>query len=662
MAGSSSTPFSRLGPTQLQQAVASYSENSIFQLSRLLSGHHGQKKAATGAFKRKVGLALAPFRCCFQPVAVEGLRPGTQEIFYMADMKQVLRQMAQQCASLHDLLLANTGRELRVTLAHDECTAGNVLNPQLRQKTLLFYCTLNIFQPIRDSGRAWIPVGALSHDQVKRCRGGIASATRAFLRRWFTDDLQTPFAVGDNCHVSLRLIAFISDLDSQRAAFAAKGSAALKPCMFCSNCVARGAAAATNDPEHFFTILEDNFDRFVKNDVADLKRCIARWLVNVDTMAKADKEMREKCIGFVLEKQSLWGCPVVSAKFDLSMAMNDSMHCYFSNGIANSEIILLVTAAKEHLGVSLDALKAAMETAEWRRHAPTETRYWSKRLWTPALFGQEVYKGSADQTKALLPLLRWICASVWLPVPAMRPHCECFLQLCRCVDYLRSATEPTTWRQLDREQRKHQRMFAALYPDSVRPKHHHRLHLPEHYAKVGVAISCLGVEASHQDFKKLYAEILQQFLRAEDSTGEYSKQLLPRMLLRSLEAFNSSPFLIHGFELLNPFSATEVAAATRIENATLSASCRLHQRTLRENDVLLWGNDLTSGGLFQFCLAKENQLYLYISVLDLAENQKSHKSFRVSNTKAFVHYESLPGGLHVPSWWAAKDAVITCLP
>eukprot|EP00438_Fugacium_kawagutii_P014703 Skav221093 [mRNA] locus=scaffold4552:36609:37451:+ [translate_table: standard] len=280
------------------------------------------------------------------------------------------------------------------------------------------------------------------------------------------------------------------------------------------------------------------------------------------------------------------------------------MHCYFSNGIANTEIILLLAAAKAHLGVTTDALQTAVQTAEWRRHAPTETRYWSKRLWTPALFGQDVYKGSADQTKAILPLFRWICASVWLAVESMRPHCECFLQLCICVDLIRWAVDPAQWRELDREQRKHQEMFAALYPDSVRPKHHHRLHLPEHYVKTGMAINCLGVESSHQDFKKLYADILQQFLRADDCTGEYSKQLLPRMLLRSLEAYSSTPFLDHGFELLNEFSAAEVAAADRL----------------------------------------------------------SHKSFRVSNAKAFLHYKSLPGGLHVPAWWAAKDAVITCLP
>eukprot|EP00438_Fugacium_kawagutii_P014404 Skav204534 [mRNA] locus=scaffold1211:156735:157808:+ [translate_table: standard] len=329
MASSSSSPFARLGHTELQQAVASYSENSIFQLSRLLSGQHGRKKAATGAFKRKVGLALAPFRACFHPVVVAGLRSGAKETFFMADMKQVLRQMVQHNQSLQRLFVAHNGQEIRVILAHDECTAGNVLNPQLRQKTLLFYCMLSVFEPIKDSARAWIPVAAISHDEVKRCQGGIAAVTRAFLHAWFTADLETSFPVTDTCQVSLKLIAFISDLDSQRTAFSAKGSAALKPCMFCSNCVMRGAAAAENDPEHFFTVAEHDLDRFEKYDVGDLKRCIARWLTAVDTMSKADKELREKCLGFVLEKQSLWADPMVSAKFDLSMAMNDSIRKIF---------------------------------------------------------------------------------------------------------------------------------------------------------------------------------------------------------------------------------------------------------------------------------------------------------------------------------------------
>ena len=82
---------------------------------------------------------------------------------------------------------------------------------------------------------AWmaIPVSAITHEQLEDLRGGIAEATAAFLRSWSEDNLLEPFPIGrTQRRVTVSLKLFISDLDSQRAALAAKGSAALKPCIF----------------------------------------------------------------------------------------------------------------------------------------------------------------------------------------------------------------------------------------------------------------------------------------------------------------------------------------------------------------------------------------------------------------------------------------------
>ena len=152
------------------------------------------------------------------------------------------------------------------------------------------------------------------------------------------------------------------------------------------------------------------------------------------------------------------------------------MHCYFSNGICNAEICLLLERAEKKVQITADNLCRQMQAEGWHRRG-SENAHWCRRLWGSPLFG-EVYKGSAAQTVALFLLLQWF-ALQWLHMPEMEEYCKCFLQLGRCVELLRLARHGRHhWDQLDAAQRKHQQMFASLYPSHIRPKHHHRLHLP----------------------------------------------------------------------------------------------------------------------------------------------------------------------------------------
>ena len=83
----------------------------------------------------------------------------------------------------------------------------------------------------------------------------------------------------------------------------------------------------------------------------------------------------------------------------------------------------------------------------------------------------------------------------------------------------------------------------------------------------------LARESSHRDYKSVFAANLRQFLVEGDSTGRFSKCLMPRMLLRSVELFNQRPFLPKRFELQNPSAADEVAQASGIKNARVSSKC-----------------------------------------------------------------------------------------
>ena len=198
-----------------------------------------------------------------------------------------------------------------------------------------------------------------------------------------------------------------------------------------------GNAEGAARNEHFRTIAEHDMTFFQKNDRSDLEATIKYWIGLLPRMSKQEISLRERCLGFNLDPHSVWNYPpAVLDTFNIDTIMNDAMHCYFATGICNSEIILLLQAAKDHMGATVQDLCEACLVARWKRHDVKESQAWLKRLWKPAFFGSDMYKGSGSQTEALMHLLRWIAESVWMAIPAMQPYCLCFRALCKCVDAL----------------------------------------------------------------------------------------------------------------------------------------------------------------------------------------------------------------------------------
>lgn len=163
--------YDRVG---LSRLMASYSENSIGMFRRLLTNQSGRGQRS-GAFKRACAMTLAPFKCCYDEIALPDMDDAGHPItFSCANMKQLLSRFCELCPSAREAFGQSLQTPVRVTIAHDECTSGNVLNAAQRQKVLLFYAFLEPFFPIVESSRGWIPVAAIAHDQLAAVQGGIS--------------------------------------------------------------------------------------------------------------------------------------------------------------------------------------------------------------------------------------------------------------------------------------------------------------------------------------------------------------------------------------------------------------------------------------------------------------------------------------------------------
>ena len=648
----------------LHETLAYYSETSIYKMQRLLAGEE-KPKQRSGAFKRRTAAIVEPAKMCFRTVTVQAIDEEAEAVqFGVADIGATLRYISQRSPCFDAFVRSKAGCTLHGIVSHDEATAGNVLSANPRQKLLLFYLSFKELESFLPSARGWLPIGAVTHEQIMAAQGGLGGVTKAFLQEWHRQNLHVPFNVSPGCSVRLNFSMFLSDFESQRGALSSKGSAGLKPCGLCINLVAKYSDASEVDPT-FCSLSEHRFDRFQLHEQASLEPYLVHAISQLDQTTLATKKARETLLGYNIDPHGIWGCPVSRNLLRLDVLCNDSMHCYYSNGICSAEIVLLLRAVQQHAGLGISQLEEAATSANWVRPysnmgKTTESPYWCRRLWTKSFFEGEVYKGTATQTMALVALLRWLCVYVFSTYPALNRHVQCFLLLCSCVACLRKIAVTKDYNELARRQAKHHECFASLYGQALRPKHHHRLHLSDHYGRHGLAVSAWGCEAKHQTYKSVVSANFKQFLTEKHGGREFALHVLPRLLMNHVESLKDHPF-VWAFELVNPFDEKDVFKASGLEGCRIAKQCHLTLCDLKENDVILWGREMERAGRCHFFLEKNDTMYIYLSLLEPVQRTEAMHSFLVTNDRVFVQFDPKMF-LQIPSWISVDGNKIACLP
>ena len=342
------------------------------------------------------------------------------------------------------------------------------------------------------------------------------------------------------------------------------------------------------------------------------------------------------------------------------------MHIFFANGIAPTEVNLLVAAVwKETKQSTSDIRKAVIEMAWERpgmRKRSGESKFWISRLFQASLFVGAMYKGSAKQTVALLAILRWFAESVWAYVPALQPAVDSFLKLCKCTDAVRTIAITKDYTALIALQKEHLTSFSVAWPTHERPKHHHALHLARQYSMTQCTPTCWGTEAKHKDYKQVFAKLLQHRLSQKDGGSGFSWSLLPRLLMRHCEFLNMNPLSSTGFQLTKEFSAEEICSSTGLDNCRVAPRCSIGMLELQERDILLHGAKKSAALHINFFIVKDQQLYIHVSLYNLIQASAALKRFRLTDTRTVVKWSNLllPS---VPSWWRHVGQFdLQCMP
>ena len=442
-------------------------------------------------------------------------------------------------------------------------------------------------------------------------------------------------------------------------------SSGLRPCFLCSNCVSKTSEAGERDPT-FRTIAEGRMSKFVPLRQPEIEDYMDRCLAKLPRMTRASLELRERCIGFHINPRNLWNSPEGKSLLQLNSCCNDSMHCYFANGIGSQELLLFWKAARDRMGIDLEQLQEAVLEAGWKRSTQHrregQTAYWLKRLFRPKLWEGVLYKGSAGQTRLLLSVLRWFARQLWSNEPDLRPQYKSFMLLCRCVDCLASIAQSHMFAELARLQEAHHNQFVLTYEDAVRPKHHHRLHLPWHYQRHGV-VTCWATESKHRDCKSFLAKCTQQFLTGHEGGRQHSCRLLPRLLSKHVASNENEPLLLRGeYSLLKPVNPESIYKDLGVCCCEAAKECRVDLLRLVAGDVLLWGVGRQQAGICKYFLKlADGSLWLAVESLQLVQRDESQRVFKLVPDAVLLHRFA---DLHLPAspqLWTVKRSEIICM-
>ncbi|CAE7241514.1 unnamed protein product [Symbiodinium natans] len=212
----------------------------------------------------------------------------------------------------------------------------------------------------------------------------------------------------------------------------------------------------------------------------------------------------------------------------------------------------------------------------------------------------------------------------------------------------------------------HQALSVEVY-GCPKPKHHHRMHISEQAARLGLLVDSEAGEAKHQSYKATLADRLQQFT---DKTV-LQQNLLPRLLQGQMDKMHEEqPFRTGLRSTPQPSVYCPGAMASR------TARTSTHM-TITEGDVLLLlpltthtaaqvrECAQTAGGLLfaveTFTFESWFAAMSFFTLHGFAEMCDAASSVWKRTTEVAVWLEEKVDRCVQPSWWLQEENTVLCL-
>ena len=542
-----------VGKLHKAMRVRGASERAVHQIWNICNDE--DKNIGRGSFERAVEVEPSTWKNAFEHVEFPRV-DGSKISLPIVRLDKCLPQMCAEADSFHRAFskALEQGGKLTPVLYCDEATAGNVLSVAKSRKCNLYYLSWLEMWHYLKSSQVWLPVAAVQSETLQGLVGGASALMVAILQLLLTDHNADGFPLGNGLTFrQLRKAYFLGDHEAVRAIYSFKGSAGIRPCVFCQNVVKMGCDVVSYDDWFKEISAETGFVTISDQEIFAL--CDKMLL----PCTKKSLELQEKCAGVsYIPGSLLWSSE--RAKMPPSHILYDYMHTYLCNGVASWEVTLLLEEVYSRSNVTLQLLQEAVAASKRTGlKASGKTPTYLVSLFHQRMFGEGCYKGQAHQTAAIVPLVRYYLETLFL-IPLPDCYVKSFRTLSDIVKFVREmqhglcSVDERAMAHLALLQEQHHKLFGQCYPDAYRPKHHHRFHLSDQWKRTGVVLSCEGLEAKHSIYKSGIGE--HQRNLAGSNPARFSPAVLARLLQRTHEQLRQNG--LRFWELLPPIKDADL--------------------------------------------------------------------------------------------------------
>eukprot|EP00435_Cladocopium_sp_Y103_P024610 s1908_g6.t1 len=544
-------PKRRLQPAEESKltkclTVRGASERAVQEIWNIC--HDDDNTLSRGAFERHVERDSRPWLDVTETVKFP-CHDGSDVTLTIVDLRRYLVKMCNDAPAWNSAM--QTALQQNVALSPvlfcDESTSGNVLAVNKDRKCNLYHISWIELWHLLKNQNAWVPLAIVQSVCLAKIKGGASAVMIEVMKRALSSQNAEGFALGDMMFRQKRKARFLADLEAVRGVYSLKGSAGLRCCILCRNVLKKGSGV----PEHdgYFVEISSAGGFVAANDTDVFHQC--------DMMkhpcTKAKLEEQEVSTGITFDPDSLMWSPMRSW-MPPSQILYDYMHLYLCNGIGSWEVILFLNQVYACTELDRASLQTAVLESEWTgTKSSGKTSTYLKNLFAERMFGENVYKGQAHQTGAIVPLLNYYMTELFEP-SLPEAVCKSFHYLSAIISFVRKmqhglhAVDDAMAKHLDKLQRLHHIHFGKAYSDvEYRPKHHHRHHLPLQWRKTGVAMSCESLESKHSLYKTGIGDNQRSLVHDH---ARFSASVLTKMLKANCSLINKTglPF----WELLSP--------------------------------------------------------------------------------------------------------------
>lgn len=543
-------------------------------------------------------------------------------------------------------------RQWRMIVYHDEVVPGNVLKPDNRRKfNIVYFSFLEMDSALRNE-LAWLPFAVLRTSVMKDVDGQMSCMVRVLMEAMFLKPDDGFNSMGVSLHFEHPVLFFaqldtiLCDESAWKSTLGAKGSAGLRPCLKCKNCVMVGSALDDADSTGYLTCVScSDIAQFDENTDAELWQLADHLEASRAHMNKTEFERLQKASGLNHLKHGLLLCralrPHVPA---VSASTYDAMHNYFSHGVAALELHLFLTYCAQ-FKIGFRQIEEYC-SADWkmRSHGNVKRRAGSVFSDNKEKASKDVgFKGMASDVLAVFPLVRQLAATVVEPRIGKTAELESFLAMCDIVRLMQRLKGKRLGKvtladadQLQDLQRRHLQLFVVAYgKEEVKPKHHFALHLPQSLRKHGFFLDTFVHERKHRVAKRLAGQI--------DNLATFERSLMCAVLNEHMHTEHKSFVDSLAGQIVE---STQLADRLAADDVTIASQMTVSFDSFCKDDIVLGAGHAL---LVKACMRIDMDFALLVHTYKLIGNEGAGQLWDPTGTHAvfYVSEEYIR-----PSYWS----------